>query len=343
MQSPGRPGAADSFLLLLLASATAAAFFPLLLAIPWSLSDSDPATYASAVLVMLAVQCVFLNAGVKSEPDAKGAAAALPVYLASAALLAFSPQSPQGQASALHPGLLSLALFFAATVLPIFGWSGARRLRFTVAYAFLAWPALATPAILAEPALVSLTAGFTQAVTAVLGLAVSRSPGNVFTSLTGEVPLIIAPQCAALTALIGFIAFMLPLAYFFKGSVRSKAGWLACGALGVIALNFARIAAVVLAWYYWGVGPAASLFQLLNGNAVFNAAIAVGLGLALVFGLRLPRLRGASFIMEGPAQAIRDAIPEIEDAAPAYASRLAFLLLAVLAFAFISVKFVAWQ
>lgn len=329
MAEEGR--ATELLLLLTAALAAAIAFYPSLALTEWGLDDADPLSYAAVVPLMLAIQIVFFDAGAVARPDWKGVLAATLLFLASAAVMLLAPSAFSLGFWFYRFDFLSLALFFTGGVILLFGWEGVRPLKFMLAYSFLAWPAIFLPLTWLGPFLLSATAAIVQAVTVLLGLAVSREPGNIFTSLTSEVPVIIAPQCVALAAFLGFIAFMLPLAYFSVGKAKGKAAWLMGGALAVMLLNVLRITGVILVWYHQGISDAVAVFHSVSGNVMFNAAILLALLVMPKFGLSLPLLRGAPLIREG-TRALGKWGAELRSRLPAFAAL--FFALALSAYAF---------
>ena len=281
-------------LLAVLLIALVLAFYSSIAQTRWYLDDKDPLSYVGVVMLMLALQIAFFNIRLEAKPDLPGFAVAAFLYATAAAVLIYAPAHMSLAFWFYRMDLLAFALFLAASCFLLFGSAGARQMAFTILYAFMVWPVVLLPFTAAEPALTSFTGDVVHVLTSALGIAIAREPGNVFVSLTTDIPVIIAPECVALSAVLGFIAFMLPLAYFFEGRTDKKIIWLISCVLLLLALNVVRIMVVVLVWNYQGITSALSLFHSTSGNVMFNGAVLLSLAAFPFFGLSIPRLRGAS-------------------------------------------------
>lgn len=308
-----------AFLPLLIIAATALAFLPSLGLARWFLDDKDASSFAGVVLLMVILQLIFFFAK-ESQPsrDWRGWAAALVFFLLGASIFLFLPFELSLGFWYFRMDLLALALFLAGALALLFGADGLWRMRFLPIYSLLAWPLLTLPVIRFEPQLATLTADFVQLVASALGLAISRAPGNLFTSLASEVPIIIAPACVALAAILGFAAFILPFAYHLRGEPGRKLTWLFLGVLLIELLNLLRIAAVVLLWNYSGINQALQFFYSASGTVLFNISMIAMLLVIPKFGLSLPQLRGVSIFREGlkaslakEMQALRAELPSL--------------------------------
>ena len=287
-------GALEAVLLAILLLATTIAFYSSINQTKWYLDDKDLLSYVGVVLLMLALQVVFFNTKLEAKPDSIGFAIAFLFYIAAAAVFIYAPASMSLNFWFYRFDFLALALFFSASCFLLFGSSAAQQMAFTIIYAFLSWPVLFLPITEIEPFLTSFTGDVVHILTTVLGMAITREPGNIFVSLTTEIPVIIAPECVALSAILGFIAFMLPLAYFLEGRANRKFAWLVGCVLLLLALNVIRIMAVILVWNYQGITNALTLFHSTSGNVMFNGAVLLSLISFPFFGLSIPRLRGTS-------------------------------------------------
>ena len=320
-------GAPAVFLLLSIALLTAIVFSTSLLNLRWFLDDKDPSSFIAVVLLMLVVQLVFFYKDeVEPAPDVAGYVAAAVLFLLGAAIFLLLPDLMSIRFWHLRMDMLVLTLFFAGSVAAVFGGRGAWALRFPLVYLLLAWPLVTLPLVSLEPALTDATADYVEWVTGLFGLAISREPGNLFASLTSEIPIIIAPACVALAALLGFGAFMLPFAYLFKGDLKRRLLWLAAGMALIEALNLARIGIIILVWYYYGLSSAIQVFHGTSGNVLFNLSVIVMLLAFPRFGLMLPKLRGTELIAGG-RKGVERAIRELRTTPAAALLSLALLVL----------------
>ena len=337
-------GTIEFLLLAALLAASFIAFYPSLIGTKPYLDDSDPFSYVGVVLLMLAVQVVFFSFKLKPSPDIDGFAASIAFYLSSFGVFVFLPALLSLGFWSYRMDLLAFALFFAGSSFLLFGSRGARQMAFTIFYAFLAWPAVMLPIASLQPAITAFTGDVVQLLIQLLGFAIQRAPGNVFTSLTTEIPIIIAPQCIALSAILGFFTFMLPFAWFLEGKRRDKLLWLAFGVFLIIALNLLRIMVVIMVWNYQGITNAVSLFHSTSGNVMFNLAVIIAFIAFRLFRLTIPRLRGASLFSGKLAIHIEQAKKDVSSLPKAAVASLLFLAVATAAFTQVTpmVKSYSW-
>ena len=325
-------GAIETALISLLLIASCLAFYSSFAQTKWYLDDSEPLSYVGVALLMLAVQVIFFNLRLKASPDVLGVAAALVLYAAAAFVFLLLPSQLSIAFWLYRMDLLAFALFFSASAFLLFGSRGALQIPFTLLYAFLAWPVVMLPLAMLEPYLTTFTGDVVQLLTQALGMAIQREPGNLFRSLTTAIPIIILPQCVALSAVLGFITFLLPFAYFLEGKARRKLAWLVFGVVLILLLNLLRIMAVIVVWNYQGITNAVTLFNTTSGNVIFNVALLICLLLFGFFGLGLPRLRGATLFSARLASQIGKARRELLSASPSIIAAVILLAAAALAF-----------
>ncbi len=300
MKKEAPRGDAAAFLLIFVIAAAALALLPSLFLTKWFIDDKDPSSFAGIVLLMALLQLVFFfTKEATPSIDWRGWAAALVLFALGASVLLFLPFELSLGFWYFRMDMLALSFFLAGALALLFGAEALWRMRFLPIYSLLAWPVIALPLIWLEPHLTSFTADFLQFFASTFGLAITRGAGNVFTTPASEIPIIIAPACAALAAILGFAAFVLPFAYHLRGKLNKRVTWLALGVVLVGLLNLARIAIVALLWSYFGLTSAVSFFYNFSGTMLFNISVLAVLLLIPVFGLSFPPLRGASVFREG--------------------------------------------
>jgi len=257
------------------------------------ISDSVPLSYVSAVLLMLFIQLVFLN-NPMPDPDRIGAVLAAIAFSLSASVFIFLPQLLSLNFWYYRMDLLAFAFFFSGACYLLFGSKGVKSIRFTQLFAFLAWPVLAFPLAGIEPALAQIASNILIVILNLMGLGITLS-GTVF-SFGNLEQVTIAPECVAISAVLGFIAFTIPLAFFLEGKVKSKLAWLFSGILMILALNLARLFTVLLLWRFNGTTNAVGVFHAISGNLMFNLTFVIMVLAIPIFKLKFPFVRGVSFI-----------------------------------------------
>lgn len=321
------------FLLILVMAAAALAFLPSLSLTKWFIDDKDPSSFAGMVLLMILPQLIFFfTKEAKPSPGWRGWAAALAFFALAASILLFLPFELSIGFWYFRMDMLALSFFLAGSLALLFGAEALWKMRFLIIYSLLAWPLLTLPITRLEPQLTNFTADFLQLFASTLGLDIIRSPGNVFTTPASEIPIIIAPACAALAAILGFFAFILPFACHLRGSINKRLTWLALGVFLVWLLNLARIAIVALLWSYSGISNAVSFFYAFSGTMLFNIAVLAMLLLISAFRLPFPPLRGASIFREGLAAPFSRSVRSLRSSAPMLAPPLLALIAITAAF-----------
>ena len=188
--------------------------------------------------------------------------------------------------------LISLPLFVAGAIALVFGTRMLWRLRFPVAFLFLAWPPLYTQV------LSGLLSGVTTVTLAALRAAVSLLPvavpmsygdGSLFQVTHRGAPFVlsVASACSGVDGVLGFLLVGGAAAALVRGPRGARAAWLAVGIAMIWALNVVRILAIFAAGAAWGEGFAIDALHPVAGLLVFALSVAIMILLMPRFGLHL--------------------------------------------------------
>lgn len=275
-------------------------FSPSITNINFYLDDRDPSTYVGIVIFMLFIQLLFFP-----KPDLHPSKCPLNIVLGSIFLLSsililmFLPEIFSLNFWYLRIDFLSMALFLMGSLIILFGVRALRSLKYTLLYAFLACTIFALPILYIQPTFTDTTSNAVHFFLRLIGMDIWRGEGNVFISPHAEQPIIIAPACTALTALLGLAVFLLPFLYFFKGKVTDKAKWFLSGIILMLMLNFLRIFLIVFVWYNFGLGDAIKVFHSSSGVVLFNIALIAMFISFPKFGLSIDGVGWSWFVRKG--------------------------------------------
>jgi exosortase/archaeosortase family protein len=194
-----------------------------------------------------------------------------------------------------RPDVLSFALFVTGTVILLYGVPWFWRLRGSLAFLVLMWPALylhAGASLLSS--LADATSGALSAVVAhlPLGIAAGVDPSSFTVHPSGQPSLlvIVGSACAGGNAVLGVALLGAALLFNRSGSPWRKAAWLATGVVLAFAGNLVRLLSIMALASAGHPALALGGFHEVVGLAVFAAVTAVMLAATPVFGLarRLP-------------------------------------------------------
>jgi len=186
--------------------------------------------------------------------------------------------------------LLSLPFFVAGAVCIVFGLRALWRLRFPVAFLFLAWP------LPFSTVLTGVLDGFTTMTTRSLTLITQLVPiaqpaagydGSVFAvNHDGQSFVVaVASACSGVNGVVGFLLIGLAFGFLVHGSLIPKSIWLVGGMLLVWVLNVARILLVFAVGRQWGEAVAIDWIHPVVGLVFFNLGV-----LAMLLAMPLFRL-----------------------------------------------------
>lgn len=255
-----------------------------------SINDADPASYVIVPLLMLPL---FLLFSLKSQPVPKvdrrstlfGIFAFVAFILLTLILrLYFTLFFISFRVDML---LMPLALF--ALVSLLFGIGNIRKFQGAIAYSLLASPMVLLPIILQFNAFTQLN---TIAVYGFLKpfIAGVQYSAPITISANGYA-IGIGQACVSLGTFIALALFLIPIAYFYEGTLRKKAFWVTGGIALLLVLNFVRMLGISLVWLGYGPNATALLIHNFIGVLLFYIVIAVMILSAGFFGLGLSQAK----------------------------------------------------
>lgn len=197
--------------------------------------------------------------------------------------------------------LLTLPLFAAGAISIVFGFRALWRVRFAVAFLWLAWP----------PPYTILVDGWLEASTnatlAALGSLLRVMPvaeqlqtgdGSLFSVVNGADSFVVsvASACAGANSTLGFALVGLAFVGVANGGVVRKILWLTAGVMVIWSLNLIRILLVLGAGQAWGEPVAIDTLHPFLGLIAFTIGLFAMLAVAPIFGVRIaeegaPRFR----------------------------------------------------
>jgi exosortase len=179
----------------------------------------------------------------------------------------------------------------AGLVSLLFGVRRVWALRFPILFLLLAWPIPFTWLLsLTAVPLTDFTAGSVALITQVVPVArqaggddgtlfLIGSGGNMFGVGIGS-------ACSGVNSFIGFLLLGVATLYLVHGTALRRVAWLATGLALIVALNLARIMAILVVGNAFGQEAALDILHPIAGLVVFNIGVLVMLILAPAFGLR---------------------------------------------------------
>lgn len=186
--------------------------------------------------------------------------------------------------------LLSLPFFVAGAISVVFGLRALWRLRFPVAFLFLAWP-LPFSTVLSG-VLGSFTEVTTKSLSLITRLLPVAQPAPGYDSSVFEVNhggqaflVAIATACSGVNGVVGFLLIGLAFGFLVRGQLLPKSIWLIGGMLLVWILNIARILLIFAVGRQWGEAFAIDWVHPVVGLVFFNLGV-----LAMLLAMPLFRL-----------------------------------------------------
>ena len=187
--------------------------------------------------------------------------------------------------------MLGLPFFTAGLVALLYGVRRLWAMRWAILFLLLAWP---DPYV---SVLASAIGTSTDLALAVVGASLHVIPvaqplgqGTFLIDHSGtDFSLAVGSACSGINSLVGFIILGGALNTIFRGSLWRRVLWMAAGLLLVGLLNVARIDLIFVAGWALGESFAIDVLHPVAGIVVFGVGALAMLGLAPLFGLRIPR------------------------------------------------------
>ena len=255
----------------------------------FSVLDTDATTYVIVVMLMLFLFMLFsLKEDIRLSFNRRNAAYGLLAFALYIALVSYLRGSLSFVFGTFRIDALLLPLILVSLALTLFGTGGVRRLKPLIIYSIFASPLLLMPLLFQGVAFANANAYVVYDALKLFGAPVSIS-GFVITSASNA-SISIAGTCAPLGTFAALVFFLIPVAYFYGGKLRSKVLWVASGVALMLLLNFLRMVVIGLEWLYYGLNQAVGVFHLFAGQLLFYAAIVVMILIARWYGLRIDRI-----------------------------------------------------
>jgi len=272
--------------------ASAASYRTLL---PLTSSESPDAllvAFPIAALVLLAVRLA--GQGRQGHELGINLVFAAPLALAYVLLLVWLPSRFANVYWVYRLDMLALPIIVAIATLLVFGLPALLRCSPAFLFFVVGWLPIfdRLVGLVAEP-LAWLDTLAVRGLTAPLGGRVPWRDGS-FVAAHGE-RLSISSACAGMTAVLSMVLVGTLALVALRGTTRARLTWLGAGIALVLAVNVARLVAVVCVARWRGTGAAFSVFHASAGELLFAGSFLALLLLAPRFGLTvaLPSLRDA--------------------------------------------------
>lgn len=271
------------------AAAVAAYYYSLATLIRGLLFDS-PLAYLGLVPIIAVGLAIARGLAPRSEPDIHDRHVdyiiGLPLIALALALELVLPIQKSTFFWLWRLDLLSFPFFVAGAICLVFGLRGLWRLRFPVAFLFLAWPlpySTVLNGVLAKAT--DVTAAVVSVLVRVIPLA-QPAPGfdgSVFavSGAGNSFVVAIASACSGVNGVVGFLLIGIAFGFLVYGRALPKVMWLVGGMLLVWILNIVRILTVFAVGRIWGEQIAIDWVHPIIGLLFFNVGV---LAMLLVMG-----------------------------------------------------------
>ena len=186
--------------------------------------------------------------------------------------------------------MIGLPFFVAGMVSLLYETRRLWSLRWAILFLLLAWPDPYVTVLAA--AIGSSTDIALSAVGASLRvIPVAQPLGNgtfLVTHGADQFSLAVGSACSGINSLVGFVILGAAFNTIFTGGLWRRIVWMAAGLVLVGALNVARIALIFVAGWAFGESFAIDVLHPVAGIIVFGIGALAMLGIAPLFGLRIP-------------------------------------------------------
>jgi exosortase/archaeosortase family protein len=186
--------------------------------------------------------------------------------------------------------MIGLPFFTAGMVALLYGTRRLWALRWAIVFLFLAWPdPYVTILATAIGTSTDLALAAVEASLRVVPVAQPLGNGTFLISHGSEqFSLAVGSACSGINSLVGFVIIGAAFNTIFSGRFFSRILWLAAGLLLVGAFNVARIDLIFVAGWAFGEPFAIDVLHPVAGIIVFGLGALAMLGIAPLFGLRIP-------------------------------------------------------
>ena len=167
--------------------------------------------------------------------------------------------------------LIALPIFLAGLILAVFNPQTLRQLAFPIAFLFFLTPPPSEILYYVGAALQILSAESSTAIANLFGASstLSTATGSPTITLTrpdaSKLTFTVDIACSGIYSLIGFLIFIIFVAYITRDKLWKKTALFLIGLPLVYSLNILRITIMILMGYYYGEDTALQAFHLLGG------------------------------------------------------------------------------
>jgi exosortase/archaeosortase family protein len=186
--------------------------------------------------------------------------------------------------------IIGLPFFTAGMVALLYGTRRLWALRWAIVFLFLAWPDPYVT-ILATAIGTSTDLALAAVELSLRIVPVAQPLGNgtfLISHGSEQFSLAVGSACSGINSLVGFVIIGAAFNTIFSGRFFSRILWLAAGLLLVGAFNVARIDLIFVAGWAFGEPFAIDVLHPVAGIIVFGLGALAMLGIAPLFGLRIP-------------------------------------------------------
>ncbi len=251
-----------------------------------SVTDTDPSTYIIVVMLMLFFLIVAsAKEELKFEFSLKNIAYGAIIFMAYLLLLSYSRVALSSTFQSYRIDALLFTALLTALIMLVFGSEGLAKMKQVLVYALFASPVVLLPLLSLNGAFANLNAGLVYGLIRSVGVPVVKNGLIISAPTLGSIT--ISTTCTSIGTFIALVMFLVPVAYFYEGKLKSKALWVSSGLVLMLALNVLRMSAISLIWAYYGIGSALNLFHTFAGQLLFYASIIIMLLLAGRYGMHI--------------------------------------------------------
>ncbi len=253
---------------------------------PFTISDTDPLTYAVVPLLMLPLFAIFV-AKERFEPEVrrKDILAGILSFIFLMIITLFLRYTFSYLFLSYRIDMLLFPLLIFATAVPLFGLRNISRFKWMMLYSLLASPIFLLPvaqsnqafAVLNTRAIYDLAGAFIHGLRYVAPITIASPSYQIG----------IGQACVSVGILVAIALFMLPLAYLYNGKRIRKAIWVISGFLLLLLFNFLRMLIITILSFTTGPSSALLTLHYFAGILLFYLAIIVAILASGKFGLTL--------------------------------------------------------
>ncbi len=252
--------------------------------------DTDPSTYVIVPILMLPLLCLFMvKEKLTPSPDRKSLKIGIALFALFILLFLYLRLSLSFWFISYRIDMLLFPIAIASLAMMLFGIVNLRRFAVLIIYPVLASPLLFAPIINAYNGFSAVNTEIVYSLIKPFVSTVSYAPP--ITLSTPAYAIGIGETCVSIGAFLAIAAFLIPMAYLFRGTLKRKLLWIVSGVLLLLLFNILRM--LFIAYYWLANGPNSTLLviHLFIGQILFYLAIAIMIIVAGKYGLEIEKLK----------------------------------------------------